>query len=167
MLFVLIFFRHQMFLYNVNCVHHLDQISIVEGVLDPFCLWKTQMLKSYETFLLIKNPKLKAQAFAVPQSKRKTISCLVDISFSVVFINLVWICFVQLVQVVWNHGTIPHQPLWSNVVLIPKGRGDYRVIRLLKPIWKVLKQSWIIGLIKLSCTTASTAVEQTVGRGPR
>ncbi len=51
-----------------------------------------------------------------------------------------WELFVQLVQAVWTHGIIPRQMLWSIVVLIPKGGGDYRGIGLLKPIWKVLEQ---------------------------
>jgi hypothetical protein len=51
-----------------------------------------------------------------------------------------WELFVQLVQAVWAHGIIPCQMLWSIVILIPKGGGDYRGIRLLKPIWKVLER---------------------------
>ncbi len=51
-----------------------------------------------------------------------------------------WRLFVELAQVVWTHGIIPHQMLWSIVVLIPKGGGDYRGIGLLEPIWKVLKR---------------------------
>ncbi len=50
-----------------------------------------------------------------------------------------WKLFVELVQAVWTHGTIPRQLLWSIVVLIPKGGGDYRGIGLLEPIWKVLE----------------------------
>ena len=51
-----------------------------------------------------------------------------------------WKLFVTLVQAVWTHGTIPRQLLWSIVVLIPKGGGDYRGIGLLEPIWKVLER---------------------------
>jgi hypothetical protein len=53
-----------------------------------------------------------------------------------------WELFVQLVQAVWTHGTIPRQLLWSIAVLIPKGGGGYRGIGLLKLIWKVLE--WIM-----------------------
>ena len=53
-----------------------------------------------------------------------------------------WELFVQLVQAVWNHGTIPCQLLWSIAVLIPKGGVDYPRIGLLKPIWNVLE--WIM-----------------------
>jgi hypothetical protein len=41
-----------------------------------------------------------------------------------------WRLFVRLVQAAWAHGVIPHQLLWSIVVLIPKGGGDYRRIGL-------------------------------------
>jgi len=51
-----------------------------------------------------------------------------------------WKLFVELVQAVWTHGIIPRQMLWSVVVLIPKGGGDYRGIGLLEPIWKGLEQ---------------------------
>jgi hypothetical protein len=51
-----------------------------------------------------------------------------------------WRLLVVLVQAVWTHGIIPRQLLWSIVVLIPKGGGDYRGIGLLEPIWKVLER---------------------------
>jgi hypothetical protein len=51
-----------------------------------------------------------------------------------------WELFVQLIQAVWTHGIIPRQMLWSIVVLIPNGKGDYCGIGLLEPIWKVLEQ---------------------------
>jgi hypothetical protein len=51
-----------------------------------------------------------------------------------------WKLFVELVQAVWTHGIIPRQMLWSIVVLMPKGGGDYRGIGLLEPIWKVLER---------------------------
>jgi hypothetical protein len=50
-----------------------------------------------------------------------------------------WDLFVELVRAVWTHGTIPCQLLWSTLVLVPKGGGDYRGIGLLEPIWKVLE----------------------------
>ena len=34
-----------------------------------------------------------------------------------------WELFVELVQVVWTHGIIPRQMLWSIGVLIPKSGG--------------------------------------------
>ena len=46
----------------------------------------------------------------------------------------------EQVKTVWTHGIIPRQMLWSIVVLIPKGGGDYRGIGLLDPIWKVLER---------------------------
>ncbi len=47
-----------------------------------------------------------------------------------------WVLFVELAQAVWTHGSIPCKLLWSTVVLIPKGGGDYCGIGLLEPIWK-------------------------------
>jgi hypothetical protein len=51
-----------------------------------------------------------------------------------------WRLFTQLVQAVWNHGSIPRQLLWIIIVLIPKGGGDYQGIGLLELIWKVLER---------------------------
>jgi hypothetical protein len=51
-----------------------------------------------------------------------------------------WRLFIQLVQAVWSYGIIPRQLLWSIVVLILKGDGDYPGIGLLEPIWKVLER---------------------------
>jgi hypothetical protein len=51
-----------------------------------------------------------------------------------------WHLFVQLVQAAWAHSIIPCQFLWSIIVLIPKGGGEYRRIGLLEPIWKSIKQ---------------------------
>jgi hypothetical protein len=53
-----------------------------------------------------------------------------------------WHLFVQLVQVAWAHGVIPHQLLWIIVVLIPKGSRDYHGIGLLEPVWKCIE--WVI-----------------------
>ncbi len=50
-----------------------------------------------------------------------------------------WRLFVRLVQAAWAHGVIPHQLLWSIVVLIPKGGGDYCGIGLLEPIRKCIE----------------------------
>ncbi len=52
-----------------------------------------------------------------------------------------WHLFVQLVHTAWTHGKIPRQLLWIIFVLIPKGGGDYRGIRLLEPIWKVIERT--------------------------
>ena len=51
-----------------------------------------------------------------------------------------WCLLVRLVQAAWIHGTIPRQLLWSIVVLIQKGGGDYRGIGLLEPIWKCIER---------------------------
>jgi hypothetical protein len=46
-----------------------------------------------------------------------------------------------LVKAAWTYGIIPRQLLWIIVILIPKGGGDYRGIRLLEPIWKVIEKA--------------------------
>ncbi len=74
-----------------------------------------------------------------------------------------WELFVQLVQAVWTHGIIPRQMLWSTVVLIPKGGGDYRGIGLLG---KCLSGLWTTNSMPLSCLTASMAVARTVELAP-
>ncbi len=51
-----------------------------------------------------------------------------------------WRLFVRVVQAVWNRSVIPRQLLWSIVVLIPKGGGDYRRIGLLELIWKCIER---------------------------
>jgi hypothetical protein len=51
-----------------------------------------------------------------------------------------WRLFIRLVQAAWTHGVIPRQLLWSIVVLLPKGGGDYRGIGLLEPIWKCIER---------------------------
>ncbi len=53
--------------------------------------------------------------------------------------GMTWHEFVCLCTSIWNTGTILQQMCWVITVLIPKGGGDYRGIRLLKPIWKVLE----------------------------
>ena len=45
----------------------------------------------------------------------------------------------QLVNAVWETGTIPQQLGWIIVVLIPKGGGDYWGIGLLEPVWKIIE----------------------------
>ena len=51
-----------------------------------------------------------------------------------------WHTFVELVQIIWETGSIPQQMTWMVVVLIPRGTsGDYRGIGLLDPIWKVME----------------------------
>jgi len=51
-----------------------------------------------------------------------------------------WEALVQLVQTVWEEGKMPAQLGWVVTVLIPNGGGDYRGIRLLEPIWKVIER---------------------------
>jgi hypothetical protein len=51
-----------------------------------------------------------------------------------------WQIFLQLIQAIWEHGCIPDQMTWEIIVLLPKGGGNYRVIGLLEPFWKVVKK---------------------------
>ena len=51
-----------------------------------------------------------------------------------------WRLFMRLVQAAWTYGVIPRQLLWSIVVLLPKGGGDYRGIGLLEPILKCIER---------------------------
>ena len=50
-----------------------------------------------------------------------------------------WRVLVQLIQTIWEHGSIPQQMTWMVIVLLPKGGGDYRGIGLLEPLWKVVE----------------------------
>jgi hypothetical protein len=50
-----------------------------------------------------------------------------------------WRVLVQLIQTIWEHGSIPQQMTWMVIVLLPKGGGDYRGIGLLEPVWKVVE----------------------------
>ena len=50
-----------------------------------------------------------------------------------------WRMVVNLVQSIWAEGHVPQQMLWMTVVLIPKGGGNYRGIRFLEPLWKVVE----------------------------
>jgi hypothetical protein len=77
-----------------------------------------------------------------------------------------WRLFVELVQAVWTHGIIPRQMLWSIVVLIPKGGGDYRGSGCLNRSGRCSSGSWTAGLTPSSCTTAFTAVAHTAELAP-
>jgi hypothetical protein len=51
-----------------------------------------------------------------------------------------WRILVQLVQTIWEHGSIPQQMTWMVIVLLPEGGGNYyRGIGLLEPLWKVVE----------------------------
>jgi hypothetical protein len=76
-----------------------------------------------------------------------------------------WRLFVQLVQAIWTHGSIPCQLLWIIVVLIPKGGGDFRGIGLLEPCWKVLERIMDsrLGSIKLHDTLHGCLAQRGTG----
>ena len=47
--------------------------------------------------------------------------------------------FVNLIHSVWDTDTIPQQMLWTIIILLQKGGGEYGGIGRLKPFWKVIK----------------------------
>jgi hypothetical protein len=51
-----------------------------------------------------------------------------------------WRALAKLVQKVWDEGRIPPQLGLFITVLVPKDSGEYRGIRLLEQIWKVIER---------------------------
>ena len=45
---------------------------------------------------------------------------------------------VDLVQTAFQEGDLAKESTWQAVVLIPKGKGDYRRIGLVEVMWKVV-----------------------------
>ena len=45
---------------------------------------------------------------------------------------------VELVQTAFRDGDMAEEATWQAVVLIPKGKGDYRGISLVEVMWKVV-----------------------------
>ena len=45
---------------------------------------------------------------------------------------------VELVQTAFRDGDLAEEATWQAVVLIPKGKGDYRGIVLVEVMWKVV-----------------------------
>ena len=43
----------------------------------------------------------------------------------------------RLVQQTFGYGTPPAELAWATMILIPKGKGEYRVIGLVKLEWKL------------------------------
>ena len=50
-----------------------------------------------------------------------------------------WMTLVELVQFIWDHGTIPKDMGWKILLLITKGNSDTRGIELLEVLWKVME----------------------------
>ena len=48
-----------------------------------------------------------------------------------------WDKAVSVIQVAFWEGKIPEALMWTTMVLIPKGKGEYRGIWLVETIWKV------------------------------
>ena len=51
--------------------------------------------------------------------------------------NKAWDKVVSVIQVVFREGYIPKALMWTTMVLIIKGKGEYRSIGLVETIWKV------------------------------
>ena len=49
-----------------------------------------------------------------------------------------WTRFVDLVQTAFRDGDLAEKATWQAVVLIPKGKKDYRGIGLVEVMWKVV-----------------------------
>ena len=47
-----------------------------------------------------------------------------------------WTSFVNLVQTEFREGELAEEATWQEVVLIPKGKKDYRGIGLVEVMWK-------------------------------
>ena len=60
-----------------------------------------------------------------------------------------WTRSVDLVQTAFREGELAEEATWKAVVLIPKGKKDYRGIGLLEVMWKV------VAAILNRCFTAS------------
>ncbi len=57
-----------------------------------------------------------------------------------------WRIFVELIQIIWERREIPEQMSWMDVVLLPKGGGDFQGISLLNPCWKVVEKIMVCRL---------------------
>ena len=49
-----------------------------------------------------------------------------------------WGRFVEIIQTAFQDGELGEEVTWQAVVLIPKGKGDYRGIGLMEVMWKVV-----------------------------
>jgi hypothetical protein len=51
-----------------------------------------------------------------------------------------WRTFVRLMQAIWEHGSVPKQMRWEDIVLLPEGNCEYCGISLLDLFWKVVEK---------------------------
>ena len=49
-----------------------------------------------------------------------------------------WGRVVEIVQTAFREGELAEESTWQAVVLIPKGKGDYRGIGLVEVMWKIM-----------------------------
>ena len=62
-----------------------------------------------------------------------------------------WARFVELVRTTFRDRDLAEEATWKAVVLIPKGKKDYRGIGLVEVMWKV-----VAAIINLSFTSSIT-----------
>ena len=66
-----------------------------------------------------------------------------------------WERLVDLIQTVFMEGDLAEEATWQAVLLIPKGKKDYRGIGLVEVMWKVVWRFKIAGSQPPSPTTTS------------
>ena len=71
-----------------------------------------------------------------------------------------WVRVVELVQTAFRDRDLAEEATWQAVVLIPKGKKDYRGIGLVEVMWKV------VALILNRRLTSSMDSGQVAARGP-
>ena len=49
-----------------------------------------------------------------------------------------WAKVVELTQTAFREGKLSEEATWQAVVMVPKGKGGYRVIGLVEVVWKIL-----------------------------
>ena len=72
-----------------------------------------------------------------------------------------WMKLVELVQFMWDHGTIPAKMVWTILILIPKGNTDNQGIGILEVLWKVMEDI-IDTRIKKAVESHDAPVRQTL-----
>ena len=60
-----------------------------------------------------------------------------------------WLKVVAIVQAAFQDGTLAEELTWQTVILIPKGKGDFRGVVLVKVLWKT-----IVSLLNCRLTSA-------------
>ena len=78
-----------------------------------------------------------------------------------------WERVVELIQTAFWDGYLAEEATWQALVLIPKGKGDYRGIGLVEVMWKV--EAVVLNsrlTSSITSTTSSIGSGQVAARGP-